>query len=68
MTMIHSITEFRPDMTKEEKLFQCAFRILLDQCPENPRRYLCRESDEYDEEACLRCWSDYLFDVVNGRI
>ena len=68
MIMIRSIAENRPNMTKEEKLFRCAFQILLDQCPEDPRRYLCRESDEYDEEACLRCWSDYLFDVVNGRI
>ena len=65
--MIYSL-ENPSARTKEEKLFQCAFRILLDQCPVDPRRYLCRESDEYDEEACLRCWSDYLFDVANGRI
>jgi len=65
--MIHS-AENPPARTKEEKLFQCAFRILLDQCPVDPRQYLCRESEEFDEEACLRCWSDYLFDVVNGRI
>lgn len=52
---------------KERALFDCAMLILTDKCPREPDRYLCKESEDFDETACQRCWEDYLFKVVNGK-
>lgn len=53
--------------TRAEKLLDCALSILDDGCPADPDRYICQESDFYDETACHRCWVKYLFAVANGE-
>lgn len=51
--------------SKVEELLHCGILILEDACPPNPERYICKESDFYDETACKRCWEKYLFAVAN---
>lgn len=46
-------------------LFKAARLILHDECPPDPKQYLCLISEDYDETACERCWEEYLFRVVN---
>lgn len=64
--MIHIVDD--PEYSRRTALLRCGLMILRDECPPNPDRYLCKESEFYDESACERCWSQYLFDVCNGRI
>ena len=51
-----------------ERLFDCALLILRDGCPPDPARYLCLESEDFDETACGRCWEDYLYKTINGEV
>lgn len=51
-----------------DQLLECGLLILQDGCPPDPERYICKESEFFDETACQRCWTSYLFDVANGRI
>jgi len=51
-----------------EQLLKCGLLILQDARPPNPERYICKESEDFDETACQRCWEQYLFAVANGRI
>lgn len=57
----------RPVAERLDKMFDCAFRLLQDQCPKEPDMYLCMETEDYDDTACERCWSTYLYKVVNGQ-
>ena len=50
------------------QLLQAGLLILQDACPPDPERYICKESEFFDETACQRCWEQYLFSVANGRI
>lgn len=50
------------------QLLKCGLLILQDACPPNPERYICKESEDFDETACQRCWEQYLFAVASGRI
>ena len=52
----------------EDQLLKCGLLILQDACPPDPERYICKESEFFDETACQRCWEKYLFDVANGKI
>lgn len=51
-----------------DQLSECGLLILQDTCPPNPERYICKESEDYDETACERCWRNYLFAVASGKI
>ena len=51
-----------------DQLLKCGLLILQDACPPDPERYICKESEFFDETACQRCWEKYLFDVANGKI
>lgn len=52
----------------EDQLLKCGLLILQDACPPDPERYICKESEFFDETACQRCWEKYLFDVARGKI
>ena len=48
---------------KAEKVIKTAFDAMRDRlgvCPDKPVHYYCRDSDDYDNDACERCWRDYL--------
>lgn len=49
-------------------LLGCALDMLEDRCPQEPEAQLCRYLEDYDEDACRRCWSRYLHWVANGRL
>lgn len=51
--------------SKVKELLRCGVLILEDACPPDPERYICKESDFYDETACKRCWGEYLYAVAN---
>lgn len=48
-------------------LFKAARLILEDGCPPDPKQYICRVSECFDETACTRCWDEYLLRIVNAR-
>lgn len=50
-----------------DRLFHCCLDILEDRCPRDRIEYLCKYSEEYDETACQRCWTSYLFRIMNGK-
>lgn len=52
---------------KNKRLFDAARLILNDGCPPDPKQYICRVSECFDETACTRCWDEYLFRIVNAR-
>ena len=49
-----------------EQLFGCANTLLLDGCPANPDRWICRKQEDFDDQSCMRCWSDYLLRIWRG--
>lgn len=49
-------------------LLQCALILLDDGCPPERCMMLCRMQEDDDGETCRRCWSNYLYYVVNGRV
>ena len=56
--------QLRPD------LLTCAHMILADQCPPEKGMNLCRHEDGElygTDDACARCWTNYLAYVANGR-
>lgn len=55
-------------MTREKLLADCAIRILNDVCPPDPDQWYCKRSEEYDDEICTRCWTAYLYRVLNGGL
>lgn len=46
-------------------LLHIGLDILYDRCPSDTGAYLCKESEEYDDEICTRCWEQYLYATVN---
>ncbi len=48
-------------------LLDCAIIALMDGCPPDPRRQLCRYTEDYQEDACERCWFWALTDAANGE-
>lgn len=49
-------------------LLDCALLLLEDGCPPEADVQLCRlQEDDEDGTMCRRCWTRYLFYVVNGR-
>ena len=52
-------------MNKEQLLFEAALDCLYDLCPADEEFHLCNGSEEYDEEICTRCWSAYIYYLVN---
>ncbi len=50
-----------------DRLFHCCLDILNDRCPSDRKEYLCMKSEEFDETACTRCWSLFLFRVLNNQ-
>ena len=58
---------------KEERisnpsLLNCILNILQDGCPFHAKAYLCKDAEEFDEEMCMRCWSQYAFAVANREM
>ena len=54
---------------KEMLLYHAAKSILLKECPNNNKYYLCRtHPDETEEIKCQECWNRYLLDILNGGI
>ena len=51
---------------KVKELFDASLDVLFDYCPKDENAHLCNRSEDYDDEICTRCWSDYLFRIVNG--
>ena len=54
------------DREKVNALFSAALSCLYDKCPSDSSCYMCKKSEDYDETICERCWSDYLFKLVNS--
>ena len=50
--------EVKPTRTDAEALEE--MRGALGACPDHPVHYYCRDSDDFDNDACERCWRDYL--------
>ncbi len=47
-------------------LLSLSLLILQDSCPPDHTMYLCKRSEEYDEDCCRRCWTMFLFWAANG--
>lgn len=63
------MTEPTPGQLKPD-LLRCAHLILEDECPPEKGMNLCRHEDGElygTEEACKRCWKNYLAYVAGGR-
>ena len=48
-------------------LFECALLLLDDECPPERCMQLCGMEEDATEDACRRCWKQYLYYVANGR-
>ena len=53
--------------TTAQQLLDLGMRILADECPPDPKLYLCRYSECYSEGLCLECWRNCLFATYNGQ-
>lgn len=63
------MTEPTPGQLKPD-LLRCAHLILEDGCPPEKGMNLCHHEDGElygTEEACKRCWKNYLAYVAGGR-
>lgn len=56
-----------PSIKLEDALWDCIETILGDGCPGIPNHQLCRESEDYDDGICVRCWENYVMDIRNGQ-
>ena len=55
--------EDQPEETTPEKVVDAALEAMrgeLGACPDKPVHYYCRDVDDFDNDACERCWRDYL--------
>ena len=55
-------------MTMRDKvgsLLDAGLDILHDLCPRDEDVHLCNLAEDYDDDICTRCWSDYLFRIAN---
>lgn len=49
-----------------DRMLEASLVLLADGCPADPRAQLCRYQSDFDEDACRRCWVQYLVSVANG--
>ena len=47
-------------------LLDVSIDLLHDRCPRDSSMYLCKLQEDYSDDACTRCWENYLFHVANG--
>ena len=53
-------------LSKEDALFDLAFRVIKDECPPDQSFHLCMENEEYVDGLCETCWMRCLFAAANG--
>lgn len=48
-------------------LLACVVMVATDQCPPDPRMYLCRMQTDDVGACCAECWRRYALYIANGR-
>lgn len=53
-------------MDKTTLLFNACLDLLNDRCPKIEKAQLCRYFEDDNGYGCDLCWSNYVFDIMNG--
>lgn len=51
---------------EQYSMFELAKLILLDLCPPDETKHLCKMGEDYCDGCCTECWDKYLYWAVNG--
>lgn len=49
-------------------LLRCCTDLIYDRCPPDNKAYFCMKSECEDDEMCVRCWQNYVYQIANGEI